>query len=102
MALYAAGKLAKAECDRCGQMYLLNKLHKLTINQALTNLKVCDSCWEPDHEQNGTRFVIDAEALREPRPDHNRDDFRNISWGWNPVSVPIATGAVGEVTVTIE
>jgi len=70
MARYASGKHARGACDRCGFVYKLNDLKELIVNEARTNLLVCQSCWEPDHPQyrvNRIR-VEDAQALRNPRP----------------------------------
>ena len=45
---FASGKYAIAECDRCGQRYKLKELRKLVIKQQMKNIKVCNSCWDPD------------------------------------------------------
>ena len=78
---YAVGKRALAICDRCGLTYKLKQLRKLTVNDALTNTKVCPECWEPDHPQNllGKFPVVDPQALREPRPDTGEDASREIT-----------------------
>lgn len=122
---YAAGKRSIAECDRCGQRYLLKELRKLTIKTKMVSIKVCPECWEPDHPQLqlGMYPVYDPQAVREPRPDISYyqsgltdtgslgEGSRNIFWGWNPVGGgnlgidagtpnPLApVGAVGTVTV---
>lgn len=96
---YAAGKHSIAECDRCGQRYLLTRLKKLTIKTKQVSIKVCPECWEPDHPQLqlGMYPVYDPQAVREPRPDTsytqsgiNNDGFssegsRVIQWGWSPI-----------------
>lgn len=91
---YAAGKLAIAECDICGQRYRLSELKKLTIKLQQTSIKACPECWNPDHPQLklGMYPVYDPQALREPRPDtsyqqsgNNAEGSRVIQWGWNPV-----------------
>ena len=96
---FAQGKNAISICDRCGQRYPLRKLKQLTIKQKLTNIKVCPSCFEPDHPQLllGLFPVFDPQALRNPRPDIsyyqsglNVNDYpgggsRIIAWGWSPV-----------------
>jgi hypothetical protein len=68
---FASGKWAIAECDRCGQRYMLKELKKLVIKTKIVNIKVCPECWEPDQPQLqlGMYPVEDAQALREPRPD---------------------------------
>ena len=72
MTQYAVGKRAIGECDRCGFRYKLKELKKLTINEAVVDLKVCPTCWEPDHPQNllGKYPVRDPQAVRDPRPDY--------------------------------
>jgi len=111
---YASGKYAIAECDRCGQRYKLKELKKEVIKTKLYSIKVCQSCWDPDHPQLqlGMYPVNDPQAVREPRPDtsyqvsgtsgvqtntatpNNTSDSgvgfpeagsRIIQWGWNPV-----------------
>ena len=109
---YASGKHAIAECDRCGQRYMLKQLKKLTIKTKQVSIKVCPECWDPDQPQLqlGMYPVNDPQAVREPRPDvsyltsgqtglqivdnntDNPDAFgtvgegsRVIQWGWNPV-----------------
>lgn len=109
---YASGKFAIAECDRCGQRYMLKELRKLTIKTKLVNIKVCPECWEPDQPQLqlGMYPVYDPQAVREPRPDvsyyeagttglqialnggtspravgYPSEGSRVIQWGWNPV-----------------
>lgn len=103
---YTAGNKAIAECDRCGQRYKLKELKKLTIKTKQVSIKVCKSCWEPDHPQLqlGMYPVYDPQAVREPRPDTSyyqsgltglqvtltdngvpAGGSRMIQWGWNPV-----------------
>ena len=109
---YASGKHAIAECDRCGQRYMLKQLKKLTIKTKLVSIKVCPECWDPDQPQLqlGLYPVNDPQAVREPRPDvsyqvsgqnglqivdnntNDQDAFgtpeggsRVFQWGWYPV-----------------
>jgi len=96
---FASGKYAIAECDRCGQRYMLKELKKLTIKTKTVNIKVCPECWEPDQPQLqlGMYPVEDAQALREPRTDtsyqvsglladgESGGGSRIFQWGWNPV-----------------
>jgi len=96
---YASGKYAIAECDRCGQRYKLSQLKKEVIKTKLFQIKVCQSCWDPDQPQLslGLYPVNDPQAVREPRPDvsyqvsgnladgYNGGGSRIIEWGWNPV-----------------
>lgn len=109
---YASGKYSIAECDRCGQRYMLKQLRKLTIKTKQVSIKVCPECWEPDQPQLqlGMYPVYDPQAVREPRPDTSYQlsgnnglqivvsgstatdavgtpgaGSRVIEWGWNPV-----------------
>lgn len=104
---YASGRIAIAECDRCGQRYKLKKLKTEVIKTKRYELKVCPECWDPDHPQLllGMYPVEDPQALRGPRRDTTyvtagvnglqltQDGFggyptggsRDIQWGWNPV-----------------
>lgn len=109
---YASGKHAIAECDRCGQRYMLKQLKKLTIKTKQVSIKVCPECWDPDQPQLqlGMYPVNDPQAVREPRPDvsyltsgqtglqivdnntNAKDAFgtvgegsRVFQWGWYPV-----------------
>ena len=92
---YASGKKSIAECDRCGQRYMLKELRKLTIKTKMVNIKDCPECWEPDQPQLllGMYPVNDPQAVRNPRPDTSYYELGNngaggsrvIQWGWNPV-----------------
>jgi hypothetical protein len=109
---FAAGKKAIAECDRCGQRYLLKVLKREIIKTKNYDLLVCPTCWDPDHPQLqlGMWPVDDPQALRNPRPDRsyvvsgtsgvqtnvnggtgpdgtgtNEGGSRIFQWGWNPV-----------------
>ena len=109
---FASGKYAIAECDRCGQRYKLKQLKKQVVKTKLFNIKVCPTCWDPDHPQLqlGMYPVNDPQAVREPRPDVSYrvsgqsglqiddtngtavDQFgypeggsRVFQWGWAPV-----------------
>jgi hypothetical protein len=109
---FASGKYAIAECDRCAQRYMLKELRTQTVKTKPYKIKVCRSCWDPDHPQLqiGMYPVNDPQAVREPRPDvsylvsgvsglqtvdtnSNAQDAlgypetgsRVIQWGWAPV-----------------
>ena len=106
---FASGKIAIAECDRCGQQYQLKQLKTEIIKQRKYELLVCPECWDPDHPQLmlGTFPVDDPQALRNPRKDTTyvtaglnglqlfpvnnptggfpTGGSRDIQWGWYPV-----------------
>ena len=106
---FASGKIAIAECDRCGQQYLLKRLKTEIIKQRQYQLLVCPECWDPDHPQLmlGTFPVDDPQGLRNPRRDTTyvtaglnglqlypvnsptggvpTGGSRDIQWGWFPV-----------------
>ena len=96
---FASGKIAIAECDRCGQQYKLKKLKTEIIKQRKYQLLVCPTCWDPDQPQLmlGTFPVDDPQALRNPRRDTTyvtsgvnangnlSGGSRDIQWGWSPV-----------------
>jgi len=96
---FASGKIAIAECDRCGQQFRLKYLKTEIIKQRKYELLVCPECWDPDQPQLmlGTFPVEDPQALRNPRRDTTyvtsgvnsngnlSGGSRDIQWGWNPV-----------------
>lgn len=110
--MFASGRFAIAECDRCGFRFKLKQLKKLTIKTKNVSIKVCSECWEMDQPQLqlGMYPVNDPQAVREPRRDNSYyqsgntglDVFVNggigilangtpsggsrvIQWGWSPV-----------------
>ena len=124
---FASGKKAIAECDRCGQQFLLKKLKTEIIKQRKYELLVCHECWDPDQPQLmlGTFPVEDPQALRNPRKDTTyvtsgnnaagnlSGGSRDIQWGWRPVggssgfdasltpNYLVGTTFVGTVTVSV-
>jgi hypothetical protein len=77
---FASGRIAHAFCDRCGFRSKLSLMKKITVNEKLTNIKVCPTCWEPDHPQYriGRVDMSDPQALRDPRPDTALEDSREL------------------------
>jgi hypothetical protein len=109
---FSSGKHSIAECDRCGQRYKLHQLKTQTLKTKPYKVKVCSTCWDPDHPQLqiGMYPVNDPQAVRDPRPDvsyyssgasglftsptasnnvnnagYPSDGSREFQWGWNPV-----------------
>jgi len=110
---FASGKIAIAECDRCGERFKLKLLKREIIKTKNYDLLVCPECWEPDHPQLslGLYPVNDPQAVRNPRPDTSYGSSRNIQWGFNPVGLAYdwgltpnnlnAQAQLGVVTVTV-
>lgn len=99
---YSSGKHSIAECDVCGQRFMLKQLKKLTIKTKQVSIKACPECWNPDHPQLllGMYPVNDPQAVRDPRPDTSYyvsgdlgGGSRIIQWGWNPVGGASANDA---------
>ena len=111
---FASGRIAIAECDRCGFQYQLKQLQTIIVKTKKVNLLVCPECWEPDQPQLslGMYPVDDPQALRNPRRDNSyvqagltglqiafgsgssidkdgtpSGGSRDIQWGWNPVGL---------------
>jgi len=108
---FASGKYAISQCDRCNFRYKLKELKTQILKTKPYKIKVCPTCWDPDHPQLslGLYPVNDPQAVRDPRPDTSYiqsgttglqinltgvgpDGFGNIDlgsrivqWGWNPV-----------------
>jgi hypothetical protein len=102
---FASYKRAFGFCDRCAQRYDLRKLRKYYIMGKLINAKVCPECWDPDHPQNwvgiiGSQKVSnDPQALREPRPDTNRNDSCS-NFAYNPVASQQVNTMLNNVRIT--
>ena len=104
---FASGNKAWGISDRSGFRYRLKDMKK-----EWTGALVGPDEFEPKHPQLfPIRIGPDPQALRNPRPEPNLPEERNIQYGWNPVGGPtenginppnnlVATGSVGEVTVT--
>lgn len=66
---YAAGKYAKAMCDICGF-----EVKYTDLQPQWDGFRACPECWTPRHPQDFPRVVVvDAEALRHPRPDNDQE-----------------------------
>ena len=101
MGRYAVGKKAIGECDVCGFQYKLRELKSLIRKSVDTNIKACPECWEEDHPQLhiGDVRVIDAQAVRNPRPDTaSLSKSRELI---TPVTSLTSTGFVRSVTVVV-
>jgi hypothetical protein len=109
---FSSGKNSIAQCDRCNFRFKLHELKTEIIKTKPYQLKVCRTCWDPDHPQLqlGMYPVDDPQGVRDPRPDITyllggntglqitevvgtgpdengtpSGGSRIIQWGWNPV-----------------
>jgi hypothetical protein len=69
--------------------------------------------FDPKHPQlYPPKAYPDPQALKNPRPEQDLEDQRNVQWSWNPVGGPavnginppnrmVAEATVGTVTVVI-
>ena len=99
---FTSGKYAKAMCDRCGIEIYYKKL-KLEW----TGLRTCRECWDPKTAlEFPENFPSDAESLRDPRPDTDREASDGVVFiGSDDLGQTFSLDAMqielGEVTVTI-
>jgi hypothetical protein len=100
-ARYASNRNALAECDVCGFQYRLRQLKPLVIAAAITSIKACPECWNPDQPQLllGTFPINDPQAIRDPRPDFT--GYPESRARIQPVDPLFAFGQVGQVTIVI-
>lgn len=108
---YASAKYSISQCDRCNFRFKLKDLRTQTIKTKPFKIKVCKTCWDPDHPQLqlGMYPVYDPQAVEGPRPDNSYEvsgqsglqlnlsgegpngfgspegGSRIFQWGWNPV-----------------
>jgi hypothetical protein len=78
---FASGKHALGLCDRCGQTFRLNDLKSEVTKGRPNGWKVCWQCCDKDHPQlrQGEQPVVDPQALKDPRPDRDRDTSRALT-----------------------
>ena len=98
-----AGKHVPGICDRCGQRYNLKDLRREYKMGKQSGFLVCASCWDAEHPQEPRRrpLAIDAQRVKEPRPDRATAASRSMA-GWSPVgnSALILIGHVGKAWVS--
>jgi len=104
---FATGKHAFGISDRSGFRYRLKDMRK-----EWNGLLVGRDEWEEKHPQlQPLRAVPDPQALRDPRPEQDLDEQREIQYGYDPVGfkdIPgitpannlVAEGQVGSVTIS--
>ncbi len=83
------GKDVGGMCDRCGQRYPLKDLTTEYKQGRPTDLLVCPSCWDQEHEQEPMRWPTpdDKQSIDNPRPEKNEGEERSM-WAFNPVANP--------------
>ena len=102
---FASYKRAFGFCDICGQRAQLSIMRKVYVMGKLINSKRCKECWDPDAPQNWTGIIggqkasNDPQALREPRPDTNRNDSCS-DFAFNPVATQQVTTYLNNVRIT--
>lgn len=104
---FASKKRAFAFCDRCGQRCNLKVMTYTYILGKRQNIKVCKECQDEnngDHPQywvgiiGSQKVSNDPQALREPRPDTNRNDSCSL-FGYNPVASQQVNFSLNNVTI---
>ena len=65
MSNYAKGRIAIAECQRCGFRY---RLSQLSSDGQYPNVLVCRDCWSKKNEAEYPINLTDATALYRPAP----------------------------------
>ena len=71
---YARGDNALGICERCAEKVLLKELRP---DGYLTDLQVCNDCWDPPHPQERLPDVHDPVTLRDPTGDPEKDAARD-------------------------
>ena len=104
---FASKKRAFAFCDRCGQRCPLRVMTYTYILGQRQNIKVCKECQDEnngDHPQywvgiiGGQKSANDPQALREPRPDNNRNASCS-NFAYNPVATQSLSLQVNNVAI---
>ncbi len=107
MSKFATGKHAFGISDRSGFRYRLKDMRK-----EWNGLLVGRDEWEEKHPQlQPLRAVPDPQALRNPRPEQDLNEQREIQYGYDPVGFKdilgitptnnlVAEGQVGSVTIS--
>jgi hypothetical protein len=104
---FAIGKHAFGISDRSGFRYRLKNMRK-----EWNGLLVGRDEWEEKHPQlQPLRAIPDPQAIKDPRPEQNLEEQRDIQYGYDPVGFRdilgitpannlVAQGGVGTVIIT--
>jgi hypothetical protein len=105
---FASKKRAFAFCDRCGQRCQLKVMTYTYVLGRRQNIKVCKECQDEnngDHPQywvgiiGSQKVSNDPQALREPRPDTNRNESCS-DFAFSPVATQTVNFYLNNVFVT--
>ena len=105
---FASNKRAFSFCDRCGQRCQLKVMTYTYVLGHKQNIKVCKECRDEnngDHPQywvgiiGGQKVANDPQALREPRPDTNRNESCS-DFAYNPIATQTLNFYLNNVFVT--
>lgn len=105
---FASNKRAFSFCDRCGQRCQLKVMTYTYVLGHKQNIKVCRECrdeYNGDHPQywvgiiGSQKVSNDPQALREPRPDTNRNDSCS-NFAYNPVAGQQVNFSLNNVFIT--
>lgn len=105
---FASNKRAFSFCDRCGQRCQLKVMTYTYVLGKRQNVKVCKECQDEnngDHPQywvgiiGSQKVSNDPQALREPRPDTNRNDSC-ANFAYNPIASQQVNMFLNRVTIS--
>ena len=105
---FASNKRAFGFCDRCGFRGPLRTFTYVYILGKQQNIKVCKECQDYRNGDNeaywwgiigGQKASNDPQALRNPRPDNNRNDSCS-DFAFGPVATQQVTTYLNNVRIT--
>lgn len=105
---FASYKRAFGFCDRCGQRCDLKVMTYTYILGQRQNIKVCRECRDYRNGDNeaywwgilgGQKVANDPQALRNPRPDTNRNDSCS-DFAYNPVATQQLNFSLNNLRIT--
>lgn len=105
---FASYKRAFGFCDRCGYRCKMSEMSYVYILGKQQNIKVCKECKDYRNGDNeaywwgiigGQKASNDPQALRNPRPDNNRN-ASCTDYAFNPVASQIMYTVLNNVNVT--
>jgi len=110
--MYAQGKKALGQCDRCGFSYKLNNLRYEIVDSKRNGLRVCNECFDQDQPQLklGKLNTSDNQSLFNPRVDTGETESTRY-FAFNPIGGGVTefgsstmgldiTAKIGTITVS--